>query len=71
MPLPIISRVNAIKKLFPKYINKHNMKTRNGMKYVVNFAKKEKYLKSPIPYFQKLLNKEESKKDILMKNFIS
>ena len=63
--------VNAIKKLFPKYINKHNMKTRNGMKYVVNFAKKEKYLKSPIPYFQKLLNKEESKKDKLMKNFIS
>ena len=47
------------------------MKTRNGIKYVVNFAKKEKYLKSPIPYFQKLLNKEESKKDILMKNFIS
>ena len=61
--------VNAIKKLFPKYINKHNMKTRNGMKYVVNFAKKEKYLKSPIPYFQKLLNKEEIKKDKLFLDY--
>ena len=40
-----------MQKLFPKYINKHNMKTINGMKYVVTCAKSKKYFNSSIPYF--------------------
>ena len=43
------------------------MKTRNGMKYVVNFAKSKKYFNSSIPYFQKI-NKEERDKGKLIKN---
>ena len=35
-------KIKAMQKQFPKYINKHDMKTRNGMKYVVNFAKLKK-----------------------------
>ena len=46
----------------------YDMKTRNGMKYVVNFAKSKKYFNSSIPYFQKLLNKEERDKGKLIKN---
>ena len=61
-------KIKAMQKLFPKYTNKHNMKTRNGMKYVVNFAKSKKYFNSSIPYFQKLLNKEERDKGKLIKN---
>ena len=32
-------KIKAMQKQFPKYINKHDMKTRNGVKFVVNFAK--------------------------------
>ena len=47
---------DRMKQLFPLNKSKHNMKKRNHIKYKVNYARTERYRKSPIVYMQNLLN---------------
>ena len=41
-------KIKAMQKLFPKYINKHNMKTRNGMLSILLNQKNVSTLQFPI-----------------------
>ena len=49
-------KLEKMKQLFPLYKSKHSMKKRNHFKYKVNYARTERYRKSPIVYMQNLLN---------------
>ena len=42
------------------------MKTRNSNKYKINFAKSERYKKSPVINFQRMLNQHEQGKRWIM-----
>ena len=44
-------------KFFPLKNKKHKMKKRINEKFLVKFAKTERFKKSSIPYMQRLLNK--------------
>ena len=49
-----------VKHMFPENKNSHDMNTRNPEKFQVQFAKTERFKKSPIIYMQKLLNENQS-----------
>ena len=49
-----------VKHMFPENKNSHDMNTRNPEKFQVQFAKTERFKKSPIIYMQKLLNETQS-----------
>lgn len=51
-----------MKKMFPKNIKLHKMKTRKPPKYIVNFANTERLKKSAIIYMQNLLNEQNTEK---------
>ena len=45
-----------MKQLFPLSKSKHNMKKRHSVKYKVNYARTDRYKRSPVVYMQNLLN---------------
>ena len=45
-------------RLFPFTLNNHLMKKRNPEKYAVSSAKTERYRRSAVPFFKKLLNED-------------
>ena len=49
-------------------INNASMKTRNQERFKVNFANRERYRKSTIPYLQRMLNSCESEKEKIIRN---
>ena len=49
-------------KIFPTNMKKHEMPTRKGEKFKVQFAKTERLRKSAVIYMQNILNEHESKK---------
>ena len=49
---------DKVKDLFPKSERNYNIKTRKREKFIVTHAKTERYLKSAVPYMQRLLNNE-------------
>ena len=53
--------------LFPEN-QKTSMKTRNQERFKVNFANRERYRKSTIPYLQRMLNSCESEKEKIIRN---
>ena len=55
----------TMKTIFPEN-EKSSMKTRNQERFIVNFANRERYKKSAIPYLQRMLNscESEQKKNI-------
>ena len=57
---------DKVKNLFPKVQTKHKMKKRNEKKYKENKTKTTRYKKSAIPFMQKLLNKENEEKRLIM-----
>ena len=52
-----------MKRMFPKYLKMHTMKTRNPEKFIVEHAKTERFKKSSIIYMQNLLNQHITKDD--------
>ena len=54
-----------VKSMFPK--NTCKRQVRNQNKYFVNFATTERYLKSSIPYMQRMLNSEHKQKSKLIR----
>ena len=54
--------------LFPEN-EKTCMKTRNQERFKVNFANRERYKNSAIPYLQRMLNSCESEKNKIIRNF--
>ena len=54
-----------VKSMFPK--NTCKRQVRNQNKYFVNFATTERYLKSSIPYMQRMLNSEHKQKSELIR----
>ena len=52
-------KLPKFKGLFPLNNKLHNMSKRKGRKFFEVKAKTERYMKSSIPYMQKLLNKED------------
>ena len=49
-------------KLFPLKDMKHVMNVRNPLKYHINKTNTERYRRSAVPYLQRQLNKEYSKR---------
>ena len=49
-------KIDKLKQMFPSNSKDHDMENRNTKKFKVNHAKTERYLKSSIPYLQRLLN---------------
>ena len=45
-----------MKQLFPLSKSKHNMKKRYSVKFKVNYARTDRYKRSPVVYMQNLLN---------------
>ena len=60
-------KLNNFKKMFPLSKKLHSMKQRKGRKFLQKHANTERYIKSSIPYMQRLLNLENNK----LKNFES
>ena len=52
--------------MFPLNKKLHNMSKRKGRKFFQVKANTERYMKSSIPYMQKLLNKEDESLNILL-----
>ena len=52
-----------VKDFFPKKKQKHKMIKRKVKKFKINNAKTKRYSNSAIPYMQRLLNKENEKKE--------
>ena len=50
-------KINNMKYLFPRYLSKCSMKTRNSLKYVENKSQTSRYQKSAVPSMQRMLNK--------------
>ena len=53
--------------LFPEN-EQTSMKTRNQERFKVNFANRERYKNSAIPYLQRMLNSCESEKNKIIRN---
>ena len=49
-------KIDKLKQMFPSNSKDHDMENRNTKKFKVNHAKTERYLKSSIPFLQRLLN---------------
>ena len=49
-------KIDNMKQLFPKYVSKFPMLTRNKFKYVVNRSLTERYRRSAVPDMQRKLN---------------
>ena len=64
-------KLDNFKKMFPIQKQLHEMKTRNKKKYVVNYAQTERYQKSSIPSMQRLLNRNESSMNKILKSLVS
>ena len=60
-------RHEKLKDMFPKKIQNHQMKKRNGQRYVVEKTLTERYKRSSIPSMQRLLNKSEKERSEMMK----
>ena len=60
-------KLNNFKKMFPLSKKLHSMKQRKGRKFLQKHTNTERYIKSSIPYMQRLLNLENNK----LKNFES
>ena len=50
-----------LQKMFPKYANKHEMKSRNTDVFEIQYANTWRLQRSPIIYMQKLLNENETR----------
>ena len=57
----------TMKTIFPEN-EKSSMKTRNQERFKVNFANRERYKNSAIPYLQRMLNSCESEKNKIIRN---
>ena len=55
-----------VKSMFPK--SSCQRQVRNQNKYFVNFATTERYLKSSIPFMQRMLNSEHKQKSKLIRH---
>ena len=60
-----------MKQLFPRYVSKYPMLTRNKFKYVVNRSLTERYRRSAIPDMQRKLNKSLMEQRKLMNNIVT
>ena len=52
---------------FPKRKSHHKMKKRKAEKYLKNKARTKRYQNSAIPYMQKLLNKDDAERNLILK----
>ena len=59
-----------MKKLFPLNVQNRELKTRHKETYKENKAYTERYRNSAIPYMQRLLNEDESRKNKEKKRYI-
>ena len=55
---------DKLKQLFPACKSNHSMKKRNQRKFKVNYARTERYKRSPIVYMQNLLNDNDVNDEI-------
>ena len=65
---PFMNKTRIQKQLHEMKIR---MKIRNKKKYVVNYAQRERYRKSSIPSMQRLLNRNESSMNKILKGVVS
>ena len=56
-----------VSQFFPKRKSHHKMKKRKTEKYMKNKARTKRYQNSAIPYMQKLLNKDDSERNLILK----
>ena len=57
-----------LKNLFPLNKNDHKMKLRKQKKYKILKANTKRYKQSALPYMRRLLNDEDAKKSLFLKN---
>ena len=64
-------KIDNMKQLFPRYVSKCPMLTRNKCKYVVNRSLTERYRRSAIPDMQRKLNQSLIEQRKLMNNIVT
>ena len=64
-------KIDNMKQLFPRYVSKCPMLTRNKCKYAVNRSLTERYRRSAIPDMQRKLNKSLMEQRKLMNNIVT
>ena len=64
-------KIDNMRQLFPRYVSKYPMLTRNKCKYFVNRSLTERYKRSAIPDMQRRLNQSLIEQRKLMKNIVT